>query len=145
MQRSRIDSVAVLHNVAEYLEKLKNNDIEAAMAMLYEASGDTVLPISKQNRDRILQVINVFPVLDYQIDQLLMFSETDTEVRYSVKYFEKDESDSRPNTIQCVINPRRVGYYWYLTIPTYTMETSYRDEPSEGTSDEYLDEVITED
>lgn len=117
MQRSRIDTLALLHNVNEYLRKLKENKIDSALDMLYEASGDTVLPASDKCKAEVRQTIKNFPVLDYNIERVSLFSETDTEVRYSIKYFEKEDNNAQPNTIQCVINPRRVGYYWYLTIP----------------------------
>ena len=129
MQRTKTDTMAIYHNVNEYLELLKNNQIEEALSKLYEASGDTVVPISNENRIKVLQTLDAFPVLDYHIDDLLMYSETDTEVRYTIQFYEKAPDDPRPNTLQCVINPRRVGYYWYLTISPYTIETNYRDEP----------------
>ena len=122
MQRTNTDTLAVLYNVNEYLRKLKENKIDSAMEMLYEASADTVLPISKKYMDEVRQTVEAFPVLDYHIDELKMYSEQDTEVRYTIKYFEKSDDDPRPNTLQCVINPRRVGYYWYLTIFPTTYE-----------------------
>ena len=32
------------------------------------------------------------------------------------------------NTLQCVINPRRVGYYWYLTIPNRKAEPNMEED-----------------
>ena len=122
MKRSNSDTLAVLHDVNEYLRLLKENKVDSAMEMLYEASADTVLPISQKHLAMVRQTIEAFPVLDYHIDDVKMFSEQDTEVRYTIKYFEKSDDDPRPNTLQCVINPRRVGYYWYLTISPSTYE-----------------------
>ena len=127
MQRSKVDTLALMHNTEEYLELLKDGKIDEALNKLYEASGDTVLPISDNKKEEIRNLITVFPVLDYKIDSILMFSETDTEVRYTIEFFEKAEDDPRPNTLQCVINPRRVGYYWYLTVSDKTYETNYQD------------------
>lgn len=122
MQRTSADTLAILHDVNKYLSLLKENKVDSAIEMLYEASADTVLPISKSYSDQVRKTIQLFPVLDYQIDDIKLFSEQDTEVRYTIKYFEKPEGDPRPNTLQCVINPRRVGYYWYLTISPMTYE-----------------------
>lgn len=127
MQRSNVDTLALIHNTEEYLELLKDGKINEALNKLYEASGDTVLPISDSKKEEIRNLVTVFPVLDYKIDSILLFSETDTEVRYTIEFFEKAEDDPRPNTLQCVLNPRRVGYYWYLTVSDRTYEADYRD------------------
>lgn len=127
MQRTKTDTMAVLYNVDKYLTYLKEEKVDSAMEMLYEASGDTVLPISEKRKAEVLQNIKNFPVLSYKIDELRMFTEQDTEVRYTITFFEKDDNDPRQNTLQCVINPRRVGYYWFLTIAPTTYENNYRD------------------
>ena len=122
MQRTKADTMAVLYNVEKYLTYLKEQKVDSALAMLYEASGDTVLPISEKRKAEVLQTIRNFPVLRYEITALKMYNEQDTEVRYTIEFFEKDAGDPRPNTLQCVINPRRVGYYWFLTVSPTTRD-----------------------
>lgn len=122
MQRTMTDTLAVLYNTKEYLRLLQENKIDSALAMLYEASGDTVVPLSDAHKAEVRLNVQNFPVLKYKIDRLEMFSETDTEVYYTIEYFEKPEGDPRPNTLQCVLAPKRVGYYWYLTIPKTTYD-----------------------
>ena len=117
MQRTNTDTLSVLYNVRKYLDFLKANQTDSAMQMLYELDSDTVVPMSDKRKNEILQQLQVFPVLSYTIDQMQMFSETDCEVRYTIEYFKKEAGDPRPNTLQCVIKPVRIGYYWYLTIP----------------------------
>lgn len=125
MQRTMTDTLAVLYHVKKYLNFLKENQVDSAMAMLYEASADggEPVPMSDQRKAVILKQLKTFPVLDYQIDVLNMYSESDCEVRYTIKFFEKEDNNPMQNTLQCVINPIRVGYYWYLTIPEKTAET----------------------
>jgi len=117
MQRTNTDTLSVLYNVQKYLKFLQENQTDSAMAMLYELDNDSVTPMSDKRKNEILQQLQVFPVLSYTIDQMQMFSETDCEVRYTIEYFKKEAGDPRPNTLQCVIKPVRIGYYWYLTIP----------------------------
>ena len=109
MTRSGIDTMAILHLVYDYLTKLQENKIDSALDMLYEADGDTVVPLSAKGKSEILETLKSFPVLKYQIKSLNMFSEQDTEVRYIIEYFEKKEDNPMQNTLQCVINPRRIG------------------------------------
>lgn len=128
MTRSGIDTMAILHLVNDYLTKLKENKIDSALDMLYEADGDTVVPLSAKGKSEIQETLKSFPVLKYQIKSLNMFSEQDTEVRYIIEYFEKTKDNPMQNTLQCVINPRRVGYYWYLTVPKTTREPNYEED-----------------
>ena len=117
MQRTMTDTLAVLYNVKKYLSFLKENQVDSAISMLYESVNDSVVPISEHRKSEILQQLKSFPVLDYQIDMVRMFSEYDCEVNYTIKYFEKDPNNPMQNTLQCQIKPVRYGYYWYLTIP----------------------------
>ena len=128
MARSNTDTMAILHLVNDYLSKLQENKIDSALDMLYEADGDTVVPLSAQGRAEIIETLKTFPVLKYHIKNLNMFSEQDTEVRYTIEYFEKTEDNPMQNTLQCVINPRRVGYYWYLTVPKATREPNLEED-----------------
>lgn len=125
MVRSHVDTMAILHLVNDYLTKLQENKIDSALSMLYEADGDTVVPISAKSKAELMETVKSFPVLKYHINSLNMYSEEDTEVRYTIEYFEKKDDNPMQNTLQCVINPRRVGYYWYLTIPDKKREPNY--------------------
>lgn len=118
MQRTNTDTLAVLYNVKKYLDFLKENQTDSAMAMLYEPNGESEpIAINDQRKDEILAQLKLFPVLDYEIVQINMYNEDDCEVRYNIKYFEKEPNNPMQNTIQCQINPIRYGYYWYLTLP----------------------------
>lgn len=128
MARSNTDTMAILYLVNDYLTKLQENKIDSALDMLYEADGDTVVPLSAQGRAEIIETLKTFPVLKYHINNLNMFSEQDTEVRYTIEYFEKTKDNPMQNTLQCVINPRRVGYYWYLTVPKATREPNLEED-----------------
>lgn len=124
MQRTMTDTLAVLYNVKKYLDFLKENQTDSAMAMLYEANGSAEpTPVSDKRKAEILEQLKVFPVLDYEITQVNMYSEEDCEVHYSIKYFEKEPDNPMQNTLQCLIKPVRHGYYWYLTIPNEAATT----------------------
>lgn len=128
MARSNTDTMAILHIVNDYLTKLQENKIDSALDMLYEADGDTVVPLSAKGRAEIVETLKSFPVLKYRINSLHMFSEQDTEVRYTIEYFKKTDDNPMQNTLQCVINPRRVGYYWYLTVPQTKREPNLEED-----------------
>lgn len=119
MQRTHTDTLATLYLTKKYLNFLQENQLDSAMSMLYEAKGDTVVPMSDENKAKVLEQLKQFPVLSYEIDRLEMRKEDDTQVYYTITWFEKEDDNPMQNTLQCVINPLRYGYYWYLTIPDY--------------------------
>ena len=117
MQRTMTDTLAVLYNTKEYLNFLKANEVDSALNRLYVLEGDTVLPLSSAEREAARKAVTMFPVLDYEIESVKMFSEHNTEVRYNIKYFELGDDSTKNNKLQCVLQAVRVGYYWYLTLP----------------------------
>ena len=61
-------------------------------------------------------VFRTFPVLRYTIDSIIFNTETDSQVKYTIEFFEKQPGDTRPNTTSFFIKPMRVKGKWYLTM-----------------------------
>ncbi len=125
MSRTHEDSTALLEMTKSYLEALKKNDIEGALDMLYDVKGEKVYPLSDARKDEIRKISKAFPVLSYNIDEMVLYSDSDTEVRYTIEFFEKKPGDKRPNTMKCAVAPRRVSGTWYLTVAKMTQEKNY--------------------
>lgn len=128
MQRNGKDTATVMDLAKHYLELLKAGQTETALNMLVEFKDNKAMPLSAERKSKIMKSIKAFPVLDYEITELLMYSDSDTEVRYKTVFFEKQEGDNRPNTIQSVLNPCRVGNTWYLTIKESTREDNFKED-----------------
>lgn len=126
MVRTSKDTMMLLDMTKKFLETLKNNDIDGAMSQLYEVKDNKVMPLSEERSKEIRRSLTTFPVLSYKIDELLLYSDSDTEVRYTIEFFEKPKGDNRPNTIKCSVNPTRVGGNWYLTIAKVAQENNYK-------------------
>ena len=124
MIRTSKDTMMLLDMTKKFLETLKNNDIDGALSQLYEVKDNKVAPLSADREKEIRKTLATFPVLSYQIDELLLYSDSDTEVRYTIEFFEKPKGDNRPNTIKCSVNPTRVGGTWYLTIAKVAQENN---------------------
>lgn len=124
MVRTSKDTTMLLDMTKKFLETLKNNDIDGALSQLYEVKNNNVMPLSAEREKEIRKTLATFPVLSYQIDELLLYSDSDTEVRYTIEFFEKPKGDNRPNTIRCSVNPTRVGGTWYLTIAKVAQENN---------------------
>lgn len=122
MKRSAADTADVLNLTRRFLDTLKDNDIDGALTQLYELKDGSMYPLSDKRAAEIRRNMEDFPVLSYKIDKLLMYSDTDTEVRYTIEFFEKPEGSTQPNTLKCSVNPVRVSGQWYLTIAEQTRE-----------------------
>ena len=55
-------------------------------------------------------------MLNYKIESIIFNTETDSQVKYTVEFFEKKPGDPRPNTTSFFIKPMRVKGQWYLTM-----------------------------
>ena len=56
MQRTMTDTLAVLYNTKQYLNYLKANELDSALNMLYELSGDSVLPLSVDGKNQMIHL-----------------------------------------------------------------------------------------
>lgn len=117
MIRTRQDTLTLDSLATTYLEYLKVQNFDAALDMLSELSENgTIIPLSAQSKKEQEALFKYYPVLDYMLEELLLYSETDTELRYTIKLFEKETGNDQPNTIKFQLTPRRVNGIWKLLI-----------------------------
>ena len=119
MSRTAEDSTAILNLTTKYLDLLKGEQFDEALQMLYAYNDEdgTVQPIDEERRNSLRSSYENFPVLDYEIDTVLLYSETDTEVRFKYQFFERPEGSPIPNVMHGNVCPHRIEGKWYLTVP----------------------------
>jgi hypothetical protein len=110
------DTIQVIKLTTDYLDLLKNNQVDEALDMLCELKNDTIYPLSDETREQLRSTINMFPVLSYNIDVLFLRNELDNEIRFTTEFFEKPEGDNRPNTTKGVLYPCKVDGRWILSM-----------------------------
>lgn len=111
------DTTAVYDLTAQFLELLKAKKVDEAVDMLYFLDADMqVVPLPDSLVERQKMVFRTFPVLRYTIDSIIFNTETDSQVKYTIEFFEKQPGDTRPNTTSFFIKPMRVKGKWYLTM-----------------------------
>lgn len=116
MARSGEDTLQIIKMTKEYLDNLVNNDIDKALASLYEIKDNKAHPLSEKRLSEIRKTLETFPVIRYNIDEVFLYSDSDTEVRYTYEFFEKGKNKELPNTVKASVHPRRIESTWYLTI-----------------------------
>lgn len=127
MTRSKQDTTTVIEMAKDYLDLLKKQEYESAMHKLSEMVDSVPEPLTDKRRAELLKVVKSFPVYSYKIKEVLFYSENDTEVRYEIELFEKEEGNEMPNTISGVLNPKRYNGKWYLTVSERTREDNFKE------------------
>lgn len=111
------DTVTVKKLATEFLEYLKSGNSEAAIDMLYFVTKDkklVKLPYDLVERQRA--IFKHFPVYSYKIDSIIFHTETDSQIRYTIEFFKKENGDNRSNTTSFFLRPMRFNDVWYLTL-----------------------------
>ena len=121
MSRTDRDEQQVYAIAKEYLEELKNNNIDGALGMLYEYSLGELIPLTAENKKELKATLSNIPVLGYKIDNFKMLSNVDNELKYSIRFRESADGDDNPsNYISFQLNPIRYNGEWFLTVPENT-------------------------
>lgn len=124
MSRTDRDEQMVIALAKEYIAELQNNNIDAALGKLYEYSLGEIIPLTGERRNELKATLSNFPVLGYKIDSFKMLSNTDNELKYSIRFRESaDGTDNPSNYISFLLNPVRYNGEWYLTVPAQTEQT----------------------
>ena len=116
MKRSHEDTLAVLDLANKFLTALKENNLKGALDQLIEVDSNAVKPMSDARKKELSQSLGVFPVESYTIDELIMFSDSDTEVRYTTKMFPDSVESKIPGTTKGALHAFRINNEWHLTI-----------------------------
>ncbi len=101
----------------DYLTFAREGKFDQCIAMLhqYDAKTDKISDLSPENRAKILNILQSFPVINFSIDEIIFNSETNTQINYTIEMFEKDDSGV-PNTMKFSLFPKRLDWEWYLCI-----------------------------
>lgn len=128
MNRSAADTAAIMQLATQYLDLLKENKIDEAVNMLYEVDSVELKPLSDAYKNNVINRLKQYPVLSYTIEELRLYTDDDTELRYVYEFMPKPEgADNLPNTMKGLIGFFRLGETWYMTIPEDKVDPTIND------------------
>lgn len=111
------DTITVKSQCDKYMELLKNQKIDEALDMLYFIDSlQYIVPLPKEQRQNVIRLLNVFPVITYHFDGMIFHSDMDNRVKYTIEFFQKEPDNDMPNTTAMFLKPIRKDGKWYLTI-----------------------------
>ena len=116
MHRTHEDTVAVMDLANTFLQTLKDKNVDGALDQLYEVENNEVKPLSAEQRSKLRNTFSAFPVEEYTIDAIVLFSDSDSEVRYTTKMFPDSIKSEMPGTTKGSLHPFRVNNQWVLTV-----------------------------
>lgn len=117
MQRTAQDTAQILNETNKYVEALKAKQFDQALAMLcnFDDKGRPI-PLTDDDKQSLMKVYKTYPVLNYSIAYFRIYSETDCEVVYKIEFFKKPKDMNIPNTISCILRPRRINGQWKFSV-----------------------------
>ena len=124
MTRTHEDTIIVMDLANKFLTTLKEKDIEGALDQLNEIDSTGVHPLSNQRRAQLRGALGALPVEEYTIDQIVLFSDNDSEVRYTTQMFKDSIGNQMPGRTKGSLHPHRIDNKWYLTILSEKLEPS---------------------
>ena len=128
MDRSAADTAAIVQLATQYLDLLKENKIEEALNMLYVVDSVRLEPLSKERKDMLAKNLKRFPVLSYTIEEYRLFTDDNTELRYTYEFMPKPKgAENFPNTMKGLIGFFRLGETWYMTVPEDKVDPTIND------------------
>ncbi len=128
MQRTSTDTTMVMDMANKFLQALKDKNVDAALDQLCDVKNNEVVELTQDRRNQLKNMLGTIPVEDYVIDELILYSDSDTEVRYTIEMYKNQTGNSMPNTMKGSLHPYRVNGQWYLTIQHDKNEPKYEND-----------------
>jgi len=128
MKRTAEDSATIVQLATQYLDLLKENKLEEAVNMLHDVDSVDVKPLNEERINALMTNLKRFPVLSYTIDELRLFSDDNTELRFTYEFMPKPEgAENFPNTMKGLLGFFRLGETWYITVPEDKVDPEIND------------------
>lgn len=115
MTVSPYDTATVKQLTNEFLELVKNEQIDEAISRLYVLDGDEVKPLPDAQKPECRFWLSMYKVYDYRITNFTFYKETDSEVNYEL-IIEDPVMKENPARMNGLIRPVRRDGAWFITL-----------------------------
>lgn len=110
------DSATVRALADQYVAFYKEGNLDAAADMLYTVHGDSIMPLTDEQREGFKTALSVLPNFGCEIKDVEMLSDRDNRVRILLKVAEDGDFETEKGTINFFLNPILVEGQWYLSL-----------------------------
>ena len=113
---SEFDTTTVQNLTYDFLELLKQGQLDEAISRLYVLDGDQVKPLPDEQKPECYFSLGLHRVYDYRIIDYTFYKETDSEVQCEIIIEDPAQKENPGHMIRRFCPVRRNGA-WYLTLP----------------------------
>lgn len=128
MEYSKKDTSDINYLVNRYAELVKNKDFSNAAEMLYKVSNDSVLPLSKQEKEGFVKAYSQMPIYAAKLNSFTLRSDKNNQVDVLIQIVKDGNIDEGIGVSKMSLNPVVKNGKWYLTL---------LDKQAEGVEDVY--------
>ena len=123
MTVSAFDTTTVQQLTNDFLELVKEGQVDEAMSRLFVLEGDEIKPLPVEQKPECRFWLGMYHVYSYRITEYTFFKETDSEVKYELT-IEDPATTVDPARITGLIRPVRRNGAWYITLANTRTETN---------------------
>ena len=111
------DTTEIMSQVNQFVSYLEEKNIRGAVEMLnFQSEGDSIKPLNPMfQRRQAVSLMNVLGVR-YDLNHLILRSNTNNELKIDITLFEKPAGDPKPNKTGFYLRPVKFENKWYLTV-----------------------------
>ena len=114
---TKADTTDVMTLASQFIARLENKDVRGAVDMLnYLSTGDSIQPLSPTAQRRQAMALNHIMGVRFDLNRLILRTNTDNEVKIDVTLFDKQFDDPKPNKTTFHLRPVKFEGKWYLTV-----------------------------
>lgn len=111
------DTVRAFDMTKQFMEALKNNQIDSALNLLMYYPTDTVTPLPADIKARMRQQYQLFPVREYQIETSEFVNESEARVTYKYRFMDPPADDPNyPVTMNVTLQVKFYKGDYYLSL-----------------------------
>lgn len=111
------DTVRAFEMTREYMEALKNNQIDSALSMLVYYPVDTVYQLPADIKARMKKQYEIFPVKDYSIETSYFEDQLNAQVTYKYRFMDPPANDPNyPVTMNVTLQVKFYQGDYYLSL-----------------------------
>lgn len=112
---SSSDSLIISQLADEYLAAFSVGDFNSASNMLYTVRGDSVFPLTDEERASYIDAMSHLPQHGCQKKEVILNTDRDNRVRIALLMNPEGSLEEEIGTINYYLNPIKVEGQWYLT------------------------------
>ncbi len=136
------DTMRAFSMTKEYMEALKNDQVDSALSLLMYYPADTVMSLPAEVKNRLKQQYKLFPIKDYKMETSHFTDQYEARVTYKYRFMDPPADDPNyPVTMNVTLQVKFYRGDYYLSLYDHTVLTRGNTTEEERETKEFLDKA----